>query len=182
MNWRHRRRAHHMRRHAHRFGPWAMAGKFFGSGDTPLALLSLLEEGPRHGYDMMTAIEEKSGGLARPSAGTIYPTLQQLQDEGLVTSQEEDSKRIYQLTDAGRARLVEQADRIKDIWQRAQDDEWGNWGDAMHPDAIEVLKPAFRLMRTAVRSSVRSSDPERADKVREILRRAADEIKSLNGA
>jgi DNA-binding PadR family transcriptional regulator len=56
-----------MRRHAHRFGPWAMAGKFFGSGDTPLALLSLLDEGPRHGYDLMTAIEEKSGGLARPS-------------------------------------------------------------------------------------------------------------------
>ena len=74
------------------------------------------------------------------------------------------------------------ADRIKEIWQRAQDDEWGNWGDAMHPDVLEVLKPAFRLMRTAVRSSVLSSDPDRADKVREILRRAADDIKNLNRA
>ncbi|MDA0369742.1 MAG: PadR family transcriptional regulator [Proteobacteria bacterium] len=181
MNWRHRKGMHHFRRHAHRFGPWAMAGKFFGSGDVSLALLSLLEDGPRHGYDLMTAIEEKSGGLARPSAGTIYPTLQQLQDEGLVTSTEGDGKRIYQLTDGGRARLAEQHDHINEMWQRAKDEEWGNWSDAMHPDAIEVLKPAFRLMRTAVRSAVRSSDPERADKVREILRRAADDIKALNG-
>ncbi len=181
MNWRHRHRRHHFRRHMHRFGPWAMAGKFFDSGDIPLALLSLLEDGPRHGYDLMTAVEERSGRLYRPSAGTIYPTLQQLQDEGLVTSSEEDGKRIYVLTEAGTARLAEEAERIKDIWQRAQDDEWGDWGDAMHPDAIEVLKPAFRLMRTAVRSAIRSRDPERADKVREILRRAADDIKALNG-
>jgi DNA-binding PadR family transcriptional regulator len=60
---------------------------------------------------MMTAIEEKSGGLARPSARKICPTLQQLQDEGHVTAQEEDSKRIYQVTDAGRARLLGEAGR-----------------------------------------------------------------------
>jgi DNA-binding PadR family transcriptional regulator len=83
-------------------------GKIFGCGDT---LLELLEAGSRRGYYMMTAIEEKSGGLARPLARTICPTLQRLQDEGLVTSQEEDSKRIYQVTDAGRARLLEEADR-----------------------------------------------------------------------
>jgi DNA-binding PadR family transcriptional regulator len=83
-------------------------GNIFGCGDTSLALL---EVGPRHGSYMMAAIGEKSGGLARPSAGNICPTLQQLQDEGLVTSQEDDSKRIYRVTDAGRARLLEEADR-----------------------------------------------------------------------
>ena len=60
---------------------------------------------------MMNALEEKSGGLVRPSTKTIGPALQQHQDEGLVTSQEEDSKRICQLTGAGRARLLEEADR-----------------------------------------------------------------------
>lgn len=70
----------------HRFGPWSLEGKFFERGEVRLALLSLLTDGPRHGYELMTVIEERSRGLHRPSAGTIYPTLQQLQDEELVIS------------------------------------------------------------------------------------------------
>ena len=85
-HWHHRknRKSHGW----HRFGPWSLEGKFFERGEIRLALLSLLNDGPRHGYELMTAIEERSDGHHRPSAGTIYPTLQQLQD---------DEKRLQEL-------------------------------------------------------------------------------------
>ena len=93
---------HHRRRHRHRsrrgrhFGPWAWAGRFFEPGEVALALLSLLEAGPKHGYELMKELEQRSHGSYRASAGTIYPKLQQLQDEGLVTSSSEDGgKRVY---------------------------------------------------------------------------------------
>ena len=130
----------------------------------------------------MTAIEERSGGLHRPSAGTIYPTLQQLQDEELVISHEVDGgKRIYELTEAGRALLVDEASRVEEIWARSKDEEWGGWVDAMHPGAAEIVKPAFRLMRTAVRATARAHDPERRERVRAILVDAEQKIRSLKG-
>ncbi len=177
-HWHKQRRMRHM----HRFGPWALEGKLFERGEIRLAVLSLLAEGPHHGYELMTAIEERSGGLHRPSAGTIYPTLQQLQDEELVISRAaEGGKRIYELTEAGRTLLVDEASRIEEIWARAKDEEWGGWGDALHPGAAEIMKPAFRLMRTAIRSVARTGDPERRERVRDILRDAEKQIRSLNG-
>ncbi len=182
MHHRHRRhRMHHMGRGMHRFGPWSLEGKFFERGEVRLALLSLLADGPRPGYELMTAIEERSGGLHRPSAGTIYPTLQQLQDEELVISREvEGGKRIYELTEAGRSLLADEASRIEQIWGRSDDEEWGGWSDAMYPGAAEIVKPAFRLMRTAVRATARAQDPERRERVRAILVDAEQRIRSLD--
>ena len=174
------RRRHRMRRHARHFGPWTWQGRFFESGEVPLALLSLLEEGPKHGYELMKQLEARSHGLYRASAGTVYPTLQQLQDEGLVTSRSaEGGRRDYELTAAGRERLAAEADAVREIWSRAEDDEWGGWGDALDPDAAEVLRPAFRLMRSALRTVSGSRDPECADRVREILREAHQRIREL---
>ena len=75
--------------------------RFFESGEVRLAILSLLGEGPKHGYQLMKELAERSGGIYRASAGSIYPTLQQLEDEGLVTSVQQDGKRVYQITLAG---------------------------------------------------------------------------------
>jgi DNA-binding PadR family transcriptional regulator len=76
-------------------------------GDVRTALLVLLAEEPRNGYQLMQEIEQRSGGAWRPSPGSVYPTLQQLEDEGLVSTQERDGQRVYDLTDAGRARVDE---------------------------------------------------------------------------
>ena len=184
--WRHgkhgRRWRRHRGHHGHRFGPWAWGGRFFEGGEVRLALLSVLDEGPQHGYELMTALEARSDGLHRPSAGTVYPTLQQLQDEGLVTSTAgEGGKRVYTLTQAGRALLEAEAEAVAAIWERAKEDEWADWGYALHPDAAEVMKPAFRLMRAAIRSAIKSRDPARAEQVREVLRKASEEIRALNG-
>src|SRR5262245_7705757 len=72
-------------------------------GDVRTALLIALLDGPAHGYELIQALEEKTGGRWRPSPGSVYPTLQQLADEGMVTASDEDGKRTFALTDAGRA-------------------------------------------------------------------------------
>lgn len=89
-------------------GPFGEGRRFFGRGDVKFALLELLRERPMHGYEMMKALEEKSGGFYTPSAGTIYPTLQMLEDRNLVTAKEADGKKVYSITDAGRAFSEEQ--------------------------------------------------------------------------
>src|SRR5258708_24347255 len=103
---------HHWARH-HRFG-----GKFRGfgpfggpfgeggrkrqrRGDIKFILLELIKEQPRHGYDVIKVLEERYGGFYRPSPGTVYPTLQLLEDEGNVSSATVDGKRIYTITEAG---------------------------------------------------------------------------------
>jgi DNA-binding PadR family transcriptional regulator len=81
-------------------------------GDIRTALLVAVAENPGHGYDVIRSIEEKSGGAWKPSPGSVYPTLQMLEDEGLMRSVERDGKRVYEVTDAGReeaTRRVEEA-------------------------------------------------------------------------
>ena len=174
----HRRHRRHGRR---RRRNWRPTGRFFGPGEVRLALLSLLGERPQHGYELMKQLEERSGGMYRASAGTVYPTLAQLQDEGLVFSESDDGKRIYQLTDAGRRELEQSADTVEDIWQRAE--QIGDWGEAFDPEVAELVRPALRLLRTVVKVAARQGDdPEVVDRVREILDRAKDEIRELRRA
>lgn len=179
-----RRHGHHRhgRRHGqrHGFGPWTWQGSFFERGELPLALLSLLADGPRHGYELMKLLEDRTDGLYEASAGSIYPTLQQLRDQDLAASTEGDGgKRIFELTEAGRQRLVDEADAVARIWARGDDDEWTGWADAMDQDAAEITRPVFRLMRTAIRTIARSRDPERTEKVRAILTDAREQIRAL---
>jgi DNA-binding PadR family transcriptional regulator len=94
------------------FGP--MFGPPFGGGrgrrrrgDVPFALLRALEDEPQNGYQLMQAIEERSGGRWRPSPGSVYPALAQLEDQGFVQSVERDGQKLYEITDAGREHLAE---------------------------------------------------------------------------
>jgi DNA-binding PadR family transcriptional regulator len=106
---------HDRRRHRRdpRHGPDGVPFGFFGGGRgrggmvrrgeiRPL-ILAVLASKPMHGYEVITELEAQSGGRWRPSAGSVYPTLQQLADEGLVTSEETDGRRVYALTDEGKA-------------------------------------------------------------------------------
>ncbi len=88
----------------------------------PLALLSLLADGPRHGYELMKKLESRTGGLYEASAGSVYPTLQQLHDQDLAAGKSLDTgKRIYELTENGRQALEDQAHAVSRIWARAED-------------------------------------------------------------
>jgi DNA-binding PadR family transcriptional regulator len=144
---------------------------FFRSGEVRLALLSLLEQAPGHGYDLMKRLEERSGGLYHASAGTIYPVLQQLEDEGLARSREADGKKVYEITDAGRAELGGQKEAVEQIWARAG--RWREAGCRMGPDTVEVAAALGRLTRAAFSAA---GDDKRTERVVEILNRARADL------
>jgi DNA-binding PadR family transcriptional regulator len=107
-------------------GPYGFQGFRRGPvrrGDVRSAILALLVEGPMHGYQVMQQLAERSAGLWQPSAGSIYPTLQQLEDEELVQANEQDGRRVFSLTAAGHTAAAERATRGPAPWELAGDDE-----------------------------------------------------------
>jgi DNA-binding PadR family transcriptional regulator len=157
-------------------GPWGRKRHFFESGEVRLALLSLLADGPRHGYDLMKELETRSGGLYRASAGTVYPTLQQLEDEGRVTSLSEGGKRVYSITERGREELAEREATVGRIWRRAEHwQEWSGYG----AEASEVVGPLRGVLRAALAAS-RRGDAESLRRIRDILERTRNELESLS--
>jgi DNA-binding PadR family transcriptional regulator len=87
----------------------------FGHGRLRLYLLKVLDEGPRHGYDIIRELEDRFMGMYAPSAGTIYPRLARLESEGLVTHTEEEGRKVYRITDAGRVELQERHGELDDL-------------------------------------------------------------------
>jgi DNA-binding PadR family transcriptional regulator len=100
-------------------------------GDIKYALLELLAERPRHGYELIKELEQRYGGFYRPSPGTVYPTLQLLEEEGHLTMIEQDGKRVYSVTDSGRQLLEE---------RRAADPREAPWRRGPTPGGIAELK------------------------------------------
>jgi DNA-binding PadR family transcriptional regulator len=155
-------------------GLWGLAyGKDFGweggwgqrmrRGDVKFAILEVLAEGPQHGYEIMHAIAERRG--AKPSPGSVYPTLQMLEDGGFVTSEQVDGKRVYTITDAGRELLTNRS-------AEADTD------DDIAPDAGHRLREAAVKLAKAVMST-RGNDDKTLDRVREILDKARKEIYAI---
>jgi DNA-binding PadR family transcriptional regulator len=109
------------------FGPAGPAGPGRGTkasrGDVRAAILALLQEGPRNGYQIMSEIEERSGGAWRPSPGAVYPALQQLADEGLISGEESEGRRTFSLTDAGRDYIRDHPERARGAWESAEQQE-----------------------------------------------------------
>jgi DNA-binding PadR family transcriptional regulator len=112
-------------------------------GDVRLALLRLLAEEPRNGYQLMQAIEERSHGLWRPSPGSVYPTLAQLEDEGLIGTTQQAGARRFQITEAGRQHL-EQRSGEPSPWEPAPEDVEHPLSD-LGPLVIQIGKAAFQV-------------------------------------
>lgn len=168
-------------RHGWGYGPPFVgrggSGRFFGRGELRLALLDLIAERPRHGYELIKELEERSGGGYRPSAGAIYPTLQLLEDEGLATAAKENGKTVYTATDEGRKEIERESETLERLRQRA--DEWKSWGPAREPGAMEIARHMEGLVKAAYSAVVRTgADP---DAVRAILEQARKEIDALDG-
>jgi DNA-binding PadR family transcriptional regulator len=160
-------------------GPWGAfafgrRSRFFESGEVRLAILSLLSEGPKHGYQLMKEMEERSGGVYKASAGSVYPTLQQLEDEGLIESGQQNGKRVYRLTEAGRKELENDPEGVRRIWERAE--KWEDWRQYMSPESMALLHPLSEVAKAGMRAAARSGGPER---VRDILDRTRRELEAL---
>ncbi len=96
-----------------------------GRGDVRAAILALLRESPRNGYQIMSEIEERSGGVWRPSPGAVYPALQLLADEGLIEAEESGGRRTFGLTEAGRRHIEENPETARAAWESMTDGEPG---------------------------------------------------------
>ena len=129
-------------------------------GDVRSAILALLDDRPMHGYEMIQELEERTGGRWSPSAGSIYPTLQLLEDEGLIKGEEVEDRKVYALTDSGREAVPESTEG-KRPWEQGDEDT-----------------PRFQfrseLMRTvgAAKQIARGDDEEHLAKGAEILKDA----------
>jgi DNA-binding PadR family transcriptional regulator len=126
-----------------------------GRGDVRAAVLSLLAEKPMHGYQIISEIAERSGGVWKPSAGSVYPTLQLLADEGLITAEEADGRKTYSLTEAGRAEAEASADRAAP-WQTSGARESGGMG-ALPKAGIELAQAAAQVQRTGTPEQVKQA-------------------------
>lgn len=134
-------------------------------GDVRLALLRLLAEEPRNGYQLMQAIEERSHGLWRPSPGSVYPTLAQLEDEGLIRSADADGARRFELTDAGREHIETRAGEPAP-WEPAEEGSEHLLSE-LGPLMIQIGKATFQ-----VASAGSQAQRERASTVLAETRRA----------
>ncbi|HKG39014.1 MAG TPA: PadR family transcriptional regulator [Conexibacter sp.] len=124
-------------------------------GDMRTATLLLLAEEPRNGYQLMQEIEQRSGGAWSPSAGSVYPALQLLEDEGLIRSEEVEGRKLLHLTDAGRA-LVEE--RGKD-----QPAPWEQMAGDVPDDARAMMKVVKEVMIATSQVMQNGSDSQRAE-------------------
>lgn len=127
----------------------------FSHGDLRLYLLNLLNEGPRHGYDIMQALSDRTGGTYTPSAGTVYPRLAKLEEEGLVTKTVDGRKTVYEITDAGRAEVAARQGDLEGI-------EAG-LADSVRLIADEVRGSVREAMRSLRADLAAASRDERAD-------------------
>jgi DNA-binding PadR family transcriptional regulator len=149
----------------------------FGQGDLKFVILRLLAEKPRHGYDIIKELEERSGGSYSPSPGTVYPTLVMLEDMGFArATPEESGKKIYSITPEGRAHLEEHGGTVDDIFERMARVVEGLF-DAPMGEVHSAFRRAGKAAYGTATRNVR--DPELLRRVSEILDRAAREIEAL---
>ena len=163
----------------------------FAHGQLRLYLLALLEDGPRHGYELITALSDRFGGTYRPSAGTVYPRLARLEEEGLVVRSDDGRKTTYALTAAGRAELEQRrgdladleagiAETVRDRAAHLRDDV----RDAMRGLRADLASAAQQARAQAVPGANAAPDEARSAshlhrmEAEAIVRRFADELRA----
>lgn len=137
-------------------------------GDVRAAVLSLLAEEPMHGYQIIREIEERSGGSWKPSAGSVYPTLQLLADEGLVEAEEQNGRKTYSLTEAGRA-AADETDAPA---------PWEGTGSRDGGRHVALAKAGMDLASAAAQVA-RTASPEQADRAVEVLEDARRKLYAI---
>lgn len=185
-----------------RFGGFGFGGRFGGpdsmdgddamrarrmlaQGDLRLLALALISQAPRHGYEIIKLIEEKTGDWYSPSPGIVYPTLTYLEEAGYVTGSSEGSKKLYTITDEGRDYLKAHTDVVKVVLARLEaiGERVGQWRRAKGGEREAPLPPlvdaAIKHLRETVAKRL-ESDAESESRLVEILARTADELRHKN--
>lgn len=165
-------------------------GRMLRDGDLRLIALALIEEEPRHGYDIIKALEERSGGFYSPSPGVVYPTLTFLEEAGHATASTDGNKKVFTIAESGTALLDEDREAVEALFaqmeafgrkmERAR--EWfgspegeGSHGREPQSEAMKALEQARRRLRALIVAATEGTDNDQ-QRVAEILQRAADEV------
>ncbi|HEY0757173.1 MAG TPA: PadR family transcriptional regulator [Ktedonobacteraceae bacterium] len=158
-------------------GAQGEGGRFFGRGDVKFALLQLLKERPMYGYEMIKALEERSGGFYTPSPGSIYPTLQMLEERGFVSSADAEGKKVYSISESGQALLAEHSGTRDEFagppWMRQRRGGSRPELQALRGEGMEVA----RLF--AIAGRVAFEDPEKLSRLRAVIASTRKELSEI---
>lgn len=161
------------RHHFRNWGPERM----FHKGDFKYLILDLLKDKPRHGYEIIRELEGKFHGFYSPSPGTVYPTLQYLEDMGYVTSREQDGKRIYTITEEGLKFLADQSRTVDDIKDQMKS-HWRGWTSELGEQFREVMLE-YGEMGRLLGQRVRRMSGEKLRRIGEVLKKASSDIEKI---
>jgi DNA-binding PadR family transcriptional regulator len=181
------------------FGDSFRIGRMLASGDLRLVALYFIEQQPRHGYDLIKAIEDKTGGIYVPSPGVVYPALTFLEEANYVTSSPEGNKRLYTITEDGKAHLSdnraavettldylgkigEKAQHLRAHWEEAErrfHEPPAAEADRDIEDVAPEVNEARRELKKAIKRAARNKDEQTQRRLAEILARAAADIRRL---
>jgi DNA-binding PadR family transcriptional regulator len=159
------------------------AGRMLAQGDLRLVALALIAAAPRHGYEIIKLVEEKTADWYSPSPGIVYPTLTYLEEAGYVTASTEGSKKLYTITEEGRAYLDAQGDLVKVVLDRlaAIGERVSRWRRESRGDRDErrnlppLIEATFDHLREAVAKRI-ENNPDTESRLVEILARTATEL------
>ncbi|ESW83510.1 PadR family transcriptional regulator [Mesorhizobium sp. LSJC268A00] len=182
-----------------RGGPGDMfrAGRMLADGDLKLITLSLLAEAPRHGYDIIKALEERTSGIYSPSPGVVYPTLTFLEEAGYAASAADGNKKVFSITEAGQAHLAENREMIDGVLEHlerfgrkmAKARDWFGWNDdgeeggrrggRGRSDAREEFRAVRHRLRAALGDLVDAPAEKQAEAIA-VLEAAAEALEALS--
>ena len=145
--------------------------KPFRRGDFKYMVLHYIKHKPSHGYEIMRELQERFNSCYIPSPGSVYPTLQMLDEMGYVTASEQEGKRVYTITEEGRRYLDEEKEFEERMWGQIN-----NWWNPENIDDIGKTMREFDRLAQLLRDNVRTADVKKLNRIREILARAYEEI------
>jgi len=160
-----------------KYGFWPRGERIFHKGDFKYLVLDLLKDKPRHGYEIIRDLEERFHGFYSPSPGAVYPTLQWLEEMGYVSSAQQDGKKIYTITDAGKSYLDEKSKETDEMKQQMKD-WWGCWSSEVRDEMRDVMRQLGDLGRM-IGQRAREAGSEKLPKIKEVLDNAFKEIEKI---
>ena len=160
--------------HGERFFRGGRRGSSFQKGDLKYIILDLIKETPRHGYDIIRELEEQSYGTYKPSPGVIYPTLQMLEEMGYATSEEQEGKKVYSITDEGKDFLEKQKEKTNGVRSQMKH-KWSfkNIGK------MAMMMKEYHALENLLSRGIRGQDAEKMQRIRDILIQAYDDIEAI---
>lgn len=168
---------HHYHEHGRHHGPGKRGGGGGRArrGESKYLLMDALSDGPKHGYEIIKSLEERSGGQYAPSPGVVYPTLQFLAEAGLVRGDKDGDRRVFHLTEAGKAELAAHTDEVTEFWSHLSPPA----APAARAE-IGFLDEELEYLVRAVRGGLRGDpDADLVRRVRQAIEGCRNEVRRL---